>query len=85
MKEKFRTDEQPYIYAEEAYQHLTGQQEGAEAARLRMLQRMGLDSESGPAADARARMMDRKGLHQKSCDVETARQAMIARRERRER
>lgn len=51
MERIFRTDQQ-YVDAETAHQHLTGQQEGAEAARLRMLARMGLNQEAGPAADA---------------------------------
>ena len=41
----FRTDQQ-YVDAETAHRHLTGQQEGAEVARLRMLQRFGLDAGS---------------------------------------
>lgn len=45
---------------QEAYERLTGQQEGAEQARLRMLQRMGLDREDGPAADARRRMIEKR-------------------------
>ena len=59
MERIFRTDQQ-YVDAETAHRHLTGQQEGAEVARLRMLQRMGLDAESGPAADARERMIQRR-------------------------
>lgn len=49
-----------YITAEDAHKHLIGQQSGAEAARLRMLQRFGLDRESGPAADAREAMVKRR-------------------------
>lgn len=49
-----------FVTPQEAHEHLTGQQEGAEAARLRMLQRMGLDREAGPAADARAAMIRRR-------------------------
>lgn len=49
-----------YVTPKEAYQRLTGQQEGAAAARKRMLQRMGLDREDGPAADARDRMLQRQ-------------------------
>ncbi len=41
-----------FVTPQEAHGHLTGQQEGAEAARLRMLARMGLTQEAGPAADA---------------------------------
>lgn len=88
-KREFRHDSRPYTLpqvgeyttAETAFQHLTDQQEGAAAARLRMLQRAGLSQESGPAEDARARMLARKGLNGKICDVESARQAMIRRRE----
>lgn len=49
-----------FVTPKEAHEHLTGQQEGAEAARLRMLQRFGLDRESGPAADAREAMVKRR-------------------------
>lgn len=59
MERIFRTDQQ-YVDAETAHRHLTGQQEGAEAARLRMLSRLGLDRESGPAADAREGMIRRR-------------------------
>lgn len=67
VKRQFRFDARPlsgklaaYVTPKEAYQRLNGQQEGAEAARLRMLQRMGLDREDGPAADARERMIQRR-------------------------
>ena len=68
MKREFRHDSRPYtsprageyITPAEAHQHLTGTQEGAEAARSCMLQRMGLDGESGSAADARERMISRR-------------------------
>lgn len=61
MKKVFRTDQQQgYTTPEEAYTILTGQQEGAEVARLKMLQRMGLDAEAGPAADAREAMIRRR-------------------------
>lgn len=49
-----------YVTAEDAHKHLIGQQSGAEQARLRMLQRMGLDRENGPAADARRRMIEKR-------------------------
>lgn len=52
---QYRTDSVPvpdslrqYVTAEDAHKHLIGQQSGAEQARLRMLQRMGLDRENGP-------------------------------------
>lgn len=51
---------QRYVTPEDAHQYLTGQQEGAAAARKRMLQRMGLDREDGPAANARAAMIQRQ-------------------------
>ena len=60
MKKNFRRDDQQYVTAEVAQQHLTGQQEGAEQARLRMLERMGLSREDSPAADARERMIARR-------------------------
>jgi hypothetical protein len=60
MKKIFRTDQQQYVTPEEAFRQLVGQEESAEAARLRMLARMGLDDESGPAADARDRMIQRQ-------------------------
>lgn len=60
MKKIFRTDQQQYVTPEEAFRQLAGQEESAEAARLRMLARMGLDDESGPAADARAAMIQRQ-------------------------
>lgn len=67
-KRAFRQDSRPYTplrageytTAAEAHQHLTGQQSGAEQARLRMLERMGLDREDSPAADARERMIQRR-------------------------
>lgn len=67
-KRAFRHDSRPYtplrageyVTPAEARLHLTGQQEGAETARLRILQRMGLDAESDPAADARERMIQRR-------------------------
>lgn len=69
MKREFRNDAVPpsgklqaFVTMETAYQHLTGSQSGAEAARLRMLKRMGLDQESGSAAEARERMI-RRGEH----------------------
>lgn len=49
-----------FVTPQAAHEHLTGQQSGAEAARLRMLQRMGLDAEDSPAADARAAMIQRQ-------------------------
>lgn len=49
-----------FVTPQAAHEHLTGQQEGAEAARLRMLSRLGLDRESGPAADAREGMIRRR-------------------------
>ena len=49
-----------FVTPQEAHEHLTGQQEGAEAARLRMLARMGLTQEDSPAADARDRMIQRR-------------------------
>ncbi len=49
-----------FVTPQEAHEHLTGQQEGAEAARLRMLQRMGLNGEVGPAAEARELMIQRR-------------------------
>lgn len=49
-----------FVTPQEAHEYLTGRQEGAAAARLRMLQRMGLDVEDGPAADARDRMIQRQ-------------------------
>lgn len=55
-----RADTTRYTTPEDAYQHLTGRQSGAEAARSRMLQRMRLDGESGSAADARERMISRR-------------------------
>lgn len=55
-----RVDATKYTTPEDAFRQLTGQQEGAGAARLRMLQRMGLDAESGAAADARERMIQRR-------------------------
>lgn len=68
MKREFRHDSQPYkplrageyVTPAEAHQRLTGPLEGAEAPRLRMLSRMGLDVEDGPAADARERMISRR-------------------------
>ena len=45
--------------AEEAEQHLTGASIESEAARLRMLGRMGLLEDGGAAADARRRMIQR--------------------------
>lgn len=60
MRRIFRADEQQYTTPEDAYQRLTGQQSGAEQARLRMLLRIGLDREDGPAADARERMIQRR-------------------------
>ena len=67
-KRAFRHDSRPYtplrageyVTPAEAHQHLTGQQSGAEVARLRMLQRMGLDAESGSAEDARQRMIEKR-------------------------
>lgn len=57
---RYRTDSlQRYVTAENAHKHLTGQQSSAEVARLKMLSRLGLDVETGPAADARQRMIDR--------------------------
>ena len=49
-----------FVTPQEAHEHLTGQQEGAEAARLRMPARMGLTQEDGPAAAARDRMIQRQ-------------------------
>lgn len=49
-----------FVTPAEAHQHLTGQQTSAAEARLRMLQRMGLDREDGPAADAREAMIQRR-------------------------
>lgn len=49
-----------FVTPQAAHEHLTGQQEGAAAARLRMLQRMGLDREVGSAADAREAMVRRR-------------------------
>lgn len=49
-----------FVTPQTAHEHLTGQQSGAEAARLRMLSRMGLTKEDGPAADARDRMIQRQ-------------------------
>ena len=49
-----------FVTPQEAHEHLTGQQEGAEAARLRMPARMGLTQEDSPAADARDRMIQRR-------------------------
>lgn len=60
MKKIFRTDQQQYITPEEALRRLTGQPESAAAARQRMLDRMGLDREDGPAADAREAMIRRR-------------------------
>lgn len=64
---QFRVDSVPmpnglqqYVTPQDAQRHLTGQQEGAEAARLQMLKRMGLDKESGPAVEARERMIQRR-------------------------
>lgn len=51
---------QRYVTPEDAHQYLTGQQDSAETARLRMLSRMGLDVEDSPAADARDRMIQRQ-------------------------
>ena len=48
-----------FVTPQAAHEHLTGQQSSVEAARLRMLSRMGLDVETGPAADARKRMLSR--------------------------
>lgn len=67
-KREFRYDSRPYtplrtgeyVTPEAAYQHLTGRQSGAEAARLRMLQRMGLNQEVGPTTDAREAMIQRR-------------------------
>ncbi len=67
-KRAFHHDSRPYTplrageytTVAEAHQHLTGRQEGAEAARLRMLQRMGLDAENGSAEDARQRMIEKR-------------------------
>ena len=67
-KREFRQDSRAYKLPKgreyttpaEAHEHLTGQQSGAEQARLRMLRRMGLGSESGPAADAREAMIRRR-------------------------
>lgn len=55
-----RADAVKYTTPKDAHRQLIGQQEGAEAARLRMLQRMGLNQEVGPAADARERMIQRR-------------------------
>lgn len=55
-----RADAVKYTTPKDAHRQLTGQQEGAAAARLRMLQRMGLDREDGPAADAREAMIQRQ-------------------------
>lgn len=67
VKRQFRFDARPlsgklaaYVTPKEAYQRLNGQQKGAEAARLRMLRRMGIDDEDSPAADARERMIQRR-------------------------
>ncbi|MCI8330433.1 MAG: hypothetical protein HFG02_12840 [Oscillibacter sp.] len=49
-----------FVTPQAAHEHLTGQQEGAEAARLRMLRRMGLDREAGSAEDARQTMIRRR-------------------------
>lgn len=49
-----------FVTPKEAHEHLTGRQGSAETARLRMLARMGLDREGGPAADARERMIQRR-------------------------
>ncbi len=49
-----------FVTPQAAHEHLTGQKSGAEQARLRMLARMGLDREGGPAADARERMIQRR-------------------------
>lgn len=73
MKRESRHDSRPYtpprageyVTPAEAHQHLTGQQEGAAAARSRMLQRMGLDGESGSAADAREAMIRRREHREK--------------------
>lgn len=49
-----------FVTPQEAHEYLTGRQEGAAAARLRMLQRMGLDAEDGPADNAREAMIRRR-------------------------
>lgn len=67
-KRAFRHDSRPYtplrageyVTPAEAHVHLTGQQGGAAAARSRMLKRMGLEAESGPAEDARRRMIEKR-------------------------
>lgn len=55
-----RADATRYTTPAEAYQHLTGQQDSAEAARLRMLARVGLDRETGPAEATRQAMIERR-------------------------
>lgn len=55
-----RADAVKYTTPKDAHEHLAGQQEGAEAARRRMLARMGLDTESCPAVAARERMIQRR-------------------------
>lgn len=55
-----RADAVKYTTPKDAHRQLIGQQEGAAAARLLMLSRLGLDRESGPAADARERMIQRR-------------------------
>lgn len=66
-KRQFRCDARPlsgklakYVAPQTAYEHLTDTQGNAEAARLRMLQRMGLNDKSGSATDARERMIHRR-------------------------
>lgn len=55
-----------FVTPQAAHEHLTGQQSGAEAARLQMLRRMGLDAETGSsAADARERMIQRREYKRK--------------------
>lgn len=67
-KREFRHDSRPYtppragafVTPAEAHEHLTGAQEGAAAARLRMLAKMGLDLETGHAEAARQAMIERR-------------------------
>ena len=68
MKRESRHDSRPYtppraeafVTPQEAHEHLTGQQDSAEAARLRMLAKMGLDRETIPAEAARQAMIERR-------------------------
>lgn len=71
-KRQFRFDSRPlsgklakFVTPQAAHEHLTGQQPGAEQARLRMLARMGLIQEEGPAAAARAAMIQRRERREK--------------------